>query len=421
MGVKITAFEAENVKRVKAVQLEPAQDGLTVIGGRNGQGKTSVLDAIAWALGGARMCPTDARREGAAGDPRLRVELSNGIVVERKGKASALKVTDPMGRKSGQALLDSFVETLALDLPKFMNASDKEKAETLLGIIGVGDRLAELDAERQRLYNQRLAIGQMERQKRGAAEDMAFYPDAPAEPVSTEAIMAKQRTYMEANAENARVRMNAGHLKANAEASWDRVLRLKRELAEAEKAYDEDSARAAAAAIAADSLEDWPMDGIEAELRAAEAANEKLRVNRKKREATAEADELRDQYKELDEAILGIDRDRKALLDGAELPLEGLGVQDGLLTYRGRRWDCMSGSQQLMVATAIVRAVKPECGFVLVDKLEQFDADTLRDFGTWAQAEGLQVIGTRVSTGDECSIIIEDGRAAEPAAPSWNI
>ena len=55
MSVKITSLEVENVKRVKAVQLAPSENGLTIIGGNNGQGKTSVLDSIAWALGGDRL------------------------------------------------------------------------------------------------------------------------------------------------------------------------------------------------------------------------------------------------------------------------------------------------------------------------------------------------------------------------------
>ena len=179
MTVKITSFEAENVKRVKAVAMEPAPDGLTVIGGRNGQGKTSVLDAIAWALGGDRRRPSDARREGSATAPQLKVELSNGIVVERKGKNSSLKVTDPEGRKGGQQLLDTFVEALALDLPKFLAKSDKEKADDLLRIIGVGDELARLEQQEQSLYNQRTGVGQMRDQKRGAAADMPVHPDAP--------------------------------------------------------------------------------------------------------------------------------------------------------------------------------------------------------------------------------------------------
>ena len=159
MSVKINKLELENVKRVRAVALEPTANGLTVIGGRNGQGKTSVLDAIAWALGGEKYRPTKAEREGSVLPPDIRVELSNGIVVERKGKNSALKVTDPSGGRRGQKLLDEFVEQLALNLPKFMEASDKEKANTLLQIIGVGDRLSELERQEAQLYQERLAVG----------------------------------------------------------------------------------------------------------------------------------------------------------------------------------------------------------------------------------------------------------------------
>ena len=86
-----------------------------------------------------------------------------------------------------------------------------------------------------------------------------------------------------------------------------------------------------------------------------------------------------------------------------------LSVSDGELIYRGQKWDNMSGAERLKVATAIVRKLNPKCGFVLLDKLEQMDLDTLREFGAWLEAEGLQAIATRVSTGDECSIVISDG------------
>ena len=69
----------------------------------------------------------------------------------------------------------------------------------------------------------------------------------------------------------------------------------------------------------------------------------------------------------------------------------------------------MSGSDQLKVATAIVRKLNPNCGFVLLDKLEQMDIDTMNEFGKWLEEQNLQAIATRVSTGNECSIIIEDG------------
>ena len=146
-SLKINKLEIENVKRIKAVKIEPTLNGLTIVGGNNNQGKTSVLDSIAWALGGEKYRPSEAQRHGSLIPPNLHIVMNNGLVVERKGKNSSLKVTDPKGNKGGQQLLNEFVEQLALDLPKFMEASGKEKAETLLKIIGVGDQLSVLDKE----------------------------------------------------------------------------------------------------------------------------------------------------------------------------------------------------------------------------------------------------------------------------------
>ena len=127
MSVKITALEAENVKRIKAVALTPSPTGLTLVGGNNNQGKTSVLDALAWALGGDRFRPDAAQRDGAIAPAHLKVTLSNGVVVERKGKNASLTVTDPTGRRSGQQLLNAFVEPLALDLPRFMTPATRKR------------------------------------------------------------------------------------------------------------------------------------------------------------------------------------------------------------------------------------------------------------------------------------------------------
>ena len=107
MSVKISSLEIENVKRVKAVQLTPAENGLMIIGGKNNQGKTSVLDAIAWALGGDRLKPSQAVREGSVIPPHMEVTLSNGIKVVRSGNNSTLKVIDPDGNKGGQQLLNA--------------------------------------------------------------------------------------------------------------------------------------------------------------------------------------------------------------------------------------------------------------------------------------------------------------------------
>lgn len=423
MAVKITSFEAENVKRVKAVQLSPAADGLTVIGGRNGQGKTSVLDAIAWALAGNKRRPSAAKREGAAGDPRMRVELSNGLVVERKGEAGRLKVSDPAGGKSGQALLDSFVGQLALDLPRFMAMNDADKAAELLKIVGVGGELAELEAREEADFNRRLAIGQLARQKRGAAEELPSYPDAPAEPVNASELIREQQAILARNGENQRKRGEATRLEASYRAAVDEAANLRERIATLTESLRKTEERESAlyadlltARKTAEQLADESTAEIEASIAAIDEVNAKVRANAAKAEAEAEAAGLEGQYADLTARIEAVRAEKRALLEGAGMPLPGLSIDAGRLSYNGRLWDSMSGSEQLMVATAIVRRLKPECGFVLVDKLEQMDPQTLAEFGAWCEAEGLQVIGTRVGTGDECSIVIEDGMAIQDGA-----
>ena len=165
-----------------------------------------MLDSIAWALGGDRYRPSQATREGSVIPPYLHIVMNNGLVVERKGKNSDLKVTDPSGKKAGQQLLNEFVNQLALDLPKFMEANGKEKAQILLQIIGVGDRLTQLEQEEKQLYNERLAIGRIADQKKKFANEQTYYPDAPKEIVSAADLIRKQQEILARNGENQRKR-----------------------------------------------------------------------------------------------------------------------------------------------------------------------------------------------------------------------
>lgn len=400
--VKINELLIENVKRVKAVQFEPSADGLTIIGGRNGQGKTSVLDAIAWALGGNNYKPSIPERDGALVPPNLHIELSNGLIVERKGKNSTLKVTDPNGNKSGQQLLNEFVSTLALDLPKFINGSDKDKADSLLKILGIGDVLAQLDTKENQLYAQRTEVGRIADRKKKAADEMPMYPNVPKEPVSATELIKQQQEILARNGENERKRQDAARYEqilANAQIAFD----------EAKAALQKAEQDCLTARKSAENLHDESTAELEKNLAEIEALNIKIRANSTKEAAEVEANNLQQEYDGLTEQIESVREERNKLLDSAELPLPGLSVKDGKLIYNNMPWDGMSGSDQLKVATAIVRKLNPQCGFVLMDKLEQMDLETLQEFGVWLKQEGLQVIATRVSTGDECSIIIEDG------------
>ena len=230
MSIKINQLEIENVKRIKAVKIEPKETGLTIIGGNNNQGKTSVLDAIAWALGGEKYKPSQAVREGSVVPPNLHLVMSNGLVVERKGKNSTLKVTDPNGKKAGQQLLNEFIEQLALDLPKFMNASGKEKADVLLQIIGVGPQLIELDQKEKELYQERLYVGRTADQKAKFAKEMTYYDDVPKELISPSELIKQQQEILARNGENERKRSAAVALNAERNRLAEKVNALKEEL-----------------------------------------------------------------------------------------------------------------------------------------------------------------------------------------------
>ena len=409
MTVKINKLEIENVKRVKAVTIEPTAQGLTILGGNNNQGKTSILDAIAWALGGNKYKPSKAARDGSMNPPSLRVELSNGLIVERKGKNSDLKVTDPSGNKAGQQLLDSFVEELALNLPKFIESSSKDKANTLLQIIGVGEKLWELDRKEEKLYSERRTIGQIADQKKKFVDEQPQYPDAPNELVSISDLIHEQQEILARNGENARKRQNRENIVNELHLSESRKKMLEEELAKEEAIHDKLMGDYIEANKSVEDLEDESTEEIENSIANIEEINRKVRANLDKEKAEEEAKQYKSQYDNLTKQIQDVRDERTSLLDSADLPLPGLSVEDGELVFEGQKWDNMSGSQQLRVSTAIVRKLKPECGFVLLDKLEQMDIPTLTEFGKWLESEGLQAIATRVSSGEECQIIIEDG------------
>lgn len=410
--IKISKLEIENVKRVKAVKIEPSPAGLTVVGGKNGQGKTSVLDSIAWALGGNKYRPSQASRDGSAIPPYLHLTLSNGLVVERKGKNSDLKVIDPNGQKGGQQLLDSFVEELAIDLPKFMNASNKEKANILLRIIGVGQQLHELEVKEQEVYSRRHTIGQIADQKAKFAKEQPYFTDAPKELISASELIQQQQAILARNGDNQRKRQQLTQIKDAYTRQGHEVERLKLLLSEAEAQFAQLGQDLYTAQRGAVDLHDESTAALEANIQQIDEINRKVRANLDKDKAETDANDYRQQYDTLTTEINGIRQQKTDLLTNASLPLPGLSVDDGELTYRGQRWDNMSGSEQLMVSAAIVRKLKPDCGFILLDKLEQMDMDSLHEFGAWLEQEGLQAIATRVSTGDECSIIIEDGYVA---------
>jgi predicted ATP-binding protein involved in virulence len=409
--MKITAIALENVKRCKAIQFSPKPSGTTVIGGNNAAGKTSILDAIVFALGGEKMRPTNLKRDDSIGNPIIHIETDDGLIIERRGKNSELHVTDSTGRRAGQTLLDSLVSKFALDLPKFMNASVKDKTQMLLDLIPEKEALMKLDNDYKAKENTRLMVGREADKKEKAVEDLPFYEDAPEEQLSISELLTQQQEVLARNG------LKAEH-KRKYEENKRELQRVQIELGRLVKVRTELEAAIKEAESEDFTLEDTSQ--LEQNIADFESVNERVKANAARAERIAEAADLRAQYNTLSTELAEIKKTRIALLQNAKLPYSGLSISPdtGELTLNGKSWDCMSGSQQLVVAASIASRMNPNCRFVLLDKTEQLDAESMSEFDKWCEAQDIQCICTRVSTGGECSLIIVDGEIAVNNLPN---
>ena len=473
MTAKITGFSVQDFKRVKLVEIQPSENGLTILGGRNAQGKSSVLDAIAYALGGEAFRPSDINNHDAEGNAKIKVEI-DGLVVERAGKNGALKITDSRGMKGNQTLLNEIVSRFALDLGTFMRANDTEKAKLLLKMFPQleGD-LEALKKEADAIREERADLNRDKKRLQAQFDGMPKFDDAPEAEINVAVI---QDQLGEANADrmqivNEKVEINSIEAQAFAEDDkaaqatgeaarledrlndydfqyaaarkklLDKIAQAQQELKEFEesapgkrqemveaKANAQEEAeqhRAKAAELRKEAEERTAknneriasqtgrIDELQNQVKAATDTNEKVRKNQARTALFGEIMKLDADIATKTESLNAIGAKRTAMLHDAQLPLPELSItEDGKLLYRGQEWDCMSGSERLKVATAICMKAKPNCGFVLIDGLEAMDPQTLEEFGQYLESQQMQGIGTIVGE-TAATVIIEDGKVKE--------
>jgi hypothetical protein len=172
--VKIIRLQAENFKRLKAVTITP-EGQIVQISGKNGQGKSSVLDSIWAALGGAEAIPKLPIRKGAE-EAVIKLDLGEYLVT-RKFKARedgdfntslVIETPDGMRPKSPQTLLNELVGRFSLDPFQFVNMTPKGQFDALKVLVP-GLDLADIKAKNEADYERRTAVNRKAKEAAASA------------------------------------------------------------------------------------------------------------------------------------------------------------------------------------------------------------------------------------------------------------
>jgi DNA repair ATPase RecN len=434
--MKIIRLQSENVKRLRAVDITPTSP-VVVIGGQNGQGKSSVLDSIAMALGGSGEVPDMPVRQGEKG-AKIILEL-DGLVIKRTFTAAggtALVVENKEGARypKPQDMLDRLTGKLTFDPLEFIRLKPAWQAEALKKLVGLD--LTHLEAERKRLYDERTYVNREAASARARADFMPQHAEAPAELVSVTDIVAERDAAKEHNARKFTLEKAVREaddvmddaLKGRQSLADEiltlegRLVSLREQVKEYDAAVSSIKTRLSAAqeALSAFSLID--LSPINLKLANAETVNQQVRQNQARAAAMAEAQKVDDEADAITAQIAKIDAEKSLKLSATTFPVEGLSFGETGVTFNSVPFSQASGAEKLRVSLAMAAATNPKLPVMLVRDGSLLDDDGMAIIAAFAEERGLQVWIERVSDKDPGAIIIEDGEikatADEPESVS---
>ncbi len=410
--MKIIKLTAENVKRLQAVEITP--DGnLVVVGGRNAQGKTSVLDAVAMALGGKAEFDPRPVRAGAA-QAKVVAELDD-LVVSRTINASgttSLVVASKDGARypSPQTMLDKLVGRLSFDPLAFINLDPKRQMEALRDLVGLD--LSYLDAQRQKIYEERTGVHRDLRRAQDQAESMQSYPDAPDEPLVALDLVERREGILKHNFQQKQRAQAIQRGQDEVDQCTEAVKALKEKLEFTENLLQTLEAHLAELPVPE---QEQSTAEVDAEIAGLNTVNEQVAANKAKADAQKEADGLRQAAAALTKKIAALDQDKAAKMAAAAFPVEGLGFDEAGqgITFNGLPFVQASGAEQLRVSVAMGLAANPMLRVLLIKDGSLLDDDNLRLVAEMAAEADAQVWIERVGAGQEVSVVIEDGAVLE--------
>lgn len=421
----IIAIYSENVKRIKTARFRPNNAASVVVGGRNAQGKTSIMDSIVMAIQGGKSIPAKPVREGQ--ESAQVILETDDLIIHRTvspDRTSKLVVTNRQGVKfqSTQKMLDKLLGSLSFDPLAFSRMKPAEQEKALRDLLGIDTR--RLDAEREIAFEDRTVVNREVKALQAQIEGMPHHDDVPEDEVSAAEI---QEALNEAKRHNAEVDdiVEAYYQAKDAvaateqqligcEAEIARLMELvkveQRRKAALRQSLAELEADTATKQVAAAAVKRINEDEIVQELVAVSDTNRKVAENRLLADRTIALRKAQAESQALTDKIKMIDAQTSDLLVSAKYPIPGLAIEpEGGITLNGIPLEQASTAEQLKTGVAICVAMNPEFPVALIRDASLLDDDSLAMVERFATEHGCQVWMERVGDGDECQIVIEDG------------
>lgn len=409
--MKIISLETTNYKRAKHVEIIPDPNGnLVIVAGKNGQGKSSVLDSIAAALGGANSKTTP--KPIRDGEDRAEIVLeTEDLTVTRvfTPSSSRLTLTSKDGAKypKAQAKLDELVGKLSMDPLAFTLLDDKKQLAQLLDLVELPFDPEALEAERKQVFDERTAVNRRVKEFESALAQFGELPaDLPTAEVSVAELLGEYREAETLARHQEYDRDDLAAATAKAQAMAAEIKRLQLQLEEHNK--DIETAEEAIRNHA-------PLPDLEAIQSKIDGAEETNRLVRKAQERGALAFQFEAAKGQATSLTTKLDQIAQTKADGlaaAKFPVDGLGFTEEGVTYQGQPFKQASSAEQIRVSMAMAIALNPTLRVIRIQDGSLLDADSLALVEETAREHDMQVWMEVVGDDIENAYTIVDGEVA---------
>lgn len=413
MQATIVELRAENFKRLKLVRIRPGGEPLVVVGGDNGEGKSSVLDAIMAALGGKAACPAEPIRQGTK---KSAIEIDLGQLVVRRtftpaGGEVTVKTKEGATLARPQDVLDALVGPISFD-PLVFAREEGRRLAMLQQLLGID--LEALSKQRAELYARRRDVNREADRAAKVAEGLRRQvPEGtPAEAVSLTALIDELQ---DMETENRAIVSEANRRDRMAMRCQDigvRIADLESRLATERESLAKLEAETAALEPLPNQFNPEP---LRAQIAAAEPINAAVARRKQAEEAEAAADAQRAEAAKLTEQMTAMDAKRVEAIAAARLPVDGLDLDGDQVIFRGVPFSQASSAEQLRVSVALAIAANPKLRVMLIRDGSLLDAKNLALIAAMAEQAQAQVWIERVGVGEETTVVMQDGEA-QPCA-----